>query len=657
MSLPPGFLDELRTRVSLSQVVGRKVTWDMRKSNMAKGDWWAPCPFHQEKSASFHVDDRKGFYYCFGCHAKGDAVTFIKENDNLSFMEAVEVLAREAGMQMPARDPQAAQKADRRTQLSQVMEEAVKWFRLQLKTSAASDARAYLDKRRMSPAAQERWEIGFAPDQRQALFQALTQKGIAPDLIVDAGLCAKPDDGGPPYDRFRGRIIFPIRDARGRAISLGGRAMDPNARAKYLNGPETELFDKGRNLYNQAPAREAAGKGQPLVVAEGYMDVIALSEAGFRATVAPLGTAVTEDQLRLLWRIHDEPIIALDGDAAGIRAALRVIDLALPLLEAGKGLRFAILPQGMDPDDLIKAQGAPAMQKVLDAAQPMVNLLWRRETEGKVFDSPERKAALDKTLRAALKRIADPSIRAHYGEDIKRLRLDLFGQNAQPFRPYTPRGQGGGGRAGGRTPFQPIAPLHTTRQSLLGSATTPVEEALREAVILATLITHPRLITRFESALETLDCTGEGHGLIRDLLLAHADAPDPKDAIARAAPAPLDVLLSHPHVRNAPALLDTADTERAEFALAQDFFILQAERGRRREIEEAEQDIEGVVDEGLTWRIAKANEARAAAHRGPQDKIGEAVISPNGVALDKEELEEARKVFDSIRFDRPSRRH
>jgi DNA primase len=657
MSLPPGFLDELRTRVSLSQIVGRKVTWDMRKSNMAKGDWWAPCPFHQEKSASFHVDDRKGFYYCFGCHAKGDAVTFIKENDNVSFMEAVEVLAREAGMQMPARDPQAAQKADRRTQLSQVMEEAVKWFRLQLKTSAASDARAYLDKRRMSPAAQDRWEIGFAPDQRQGLFQALTQKGIAPDLIVDAGLCAKPDDGGPPYDRFRGRIIFPIRDARGRAISLGGRAMDPNARAKYLNGPETELFDKGRNLYNQAPAREAAGKGQPLVVAEGYMDVIALSEAGFRATVAPLGTAVTEDQLRLLWRIHDEPIIALDGDAAGIRAALRVIDLALPLLEAGKGLRFAILPQGMDPDDLIKAQGAPAMQKVLDAAQPMVNLLWRRETEGKVFDSPERKASLDKTLRAALKRIADPSIRAHYGEDIKRLRLDLFGQNAQPFRPYTPRGQGGGGRAGGRIPFQPIAPLPTTRQSLLGSATTPVEEALREAVILATLVTHPRLIARFESALESLDCTGDGHALIRDLLLAHADAPDPKDAIARAAPAPLDVLLSHPHVRNAPALLDLADTERAEFALAQDFFILSAERGRRREIEEAEQDIEGVVDEGLTWRIAKANEARAAAHRGPQDKVGEAVISANGVALDKEELEEARKVFDSIRFDRPSRRH
>ena len=303
MSLPPGFLDDLRTRVSLSSVVGRKVTWDMRKSNLGKGDMWAPCPFHQEKSASFHVDDRKGFYYCFGCQAKGDAVTFIKDTENLGFMEAVAVLAAEAGMPMPERDPRAAQVADRRSQLSAVVEESFKWFRLQLRTSAAADARAYLAKRGLSEAAQDRWEIGFAPDARQALFLALKQKGIADDLIVDAGVCARPDDGRPPYDRFRGRIIFPIRDGRGRAMSLGGRAMAADAQAKYLNGPETELFDKGRNLYNQGPAREASGKGQALVVAEGYMDVIALSEAGFRAVVAPLGTAVTEDQLRLMWRI------------------------------------------------------------------------------------------------------------------------------------------------------------------------------------------------------------------------------------------------------------------------------------------------------------------------------------------------------------------
>ncbi|MCF8510823.1 MAG: DNA primase [Rhodobacteraceae bacterium] len=616
MSLPSGFLDELRTRVSLSSVVGRKVTWDIRKSNQGKGDMWAPCPFHQEKSASFHVDDRKGYYYCFGCHAKGDALTFIKETENLGFMEAVEVLAREAGMPMPERDARAAQVADRRSQLIGVMEEAAKWFRLQLKTSAPADARAYLAKRGLSAAAQDRWEIGFAPDQRQGLFLALTQKGFAADLIVASGVCAKPDDGGPPYDRFRGRIIFPIRDGRGRAISLGGRAMDPNARAKYLNGPETEIFDKGRNLFNHAPAREAAGKGKPLIVAEGYMDVIALCEAGFTAAVAPLGTAVTEDQLRLMWRIHDEPIIALDGDTAGIRAALRVIDLALPLLEAGKALRFAVLPGGMDPDDLIKAQGAAAMQAVLDAAQPMVTLLWRRETDGRVFDSPERKAALDKTLRAHLKRIADPSIRTHYGEDIKRLRMDLFGQGGArvpAFRPgrFVPKGT-------------PLPASASARQSLLAQGQ-PVEEVLREAVILASLITHPALIHRFETALERLDLTGEGHNSLRQILLANADedAGNLHDILARAAGDALDTLMRRPHVQIAPPIRNRADPELATLCLAEEMAKLDAHRAARRETEDAVHDLTGLADEGLTWRLTKAAEARHRADHPSRDDAGD----------------------------------
>ncbi|MDJ0827249.1 MAG: CHC2 zinc finger domain-containing protein, partial [Rhodobacter sp.] len=250
MSLPPGFLDELRTRTSLAQVVGRKVMWDARKSNQGKGDMWAPCPFHQEKTASFHVDDRKGYYYCFGCHAKGDAISFVRETENVGFMEAVEILARETGLQMPARDPKAQEKADRRAVLADVMEQAVQHYRLQLKTAAAAPARDYLEGRGLDAAALERWEIGFAPDARQGVFAHLTGKGVAADLVIDAGLAAKPEDGGAPYDRFRGRIVFPIRDARGRAIALGGRAMDPAARAKYLNSPETELFDKGRSLYN-----------------------------------------------------------------------------------------------------------------------------------------------------------------------------------------------------------------------------------------------------------------------------------------------------------------------------------------------------------------------------------------------------------------------
>ena len=614
MNLPPGFLDDLRTRTSLSQVVGRKVTWDARKSNAGKGDLWAPCPFHQEKTASFHVDDRKGYYYCFGCHAKGDAVTFVKETENVGFMEAVEILAREAGMPMPERDPVAAEKADHRTELSKVIEEAFKWFRLQLKTSAASEARAYIARRGLSQAAQDRWEIGFAPDQRQGLFQALTGKGMAADQIVEAGLCARGDDGSV-YDRFRDRIIFPIRDGRGRAISLGGRAMDPNARAKYLNGPETALFDKGRSLFNHGPAREAAGKGQPLVVAEGYMDVIALVEAGFKSAVAPLGTAVTEDQLRLIWRISDEPIVALDGDKAGIAAALRVVDLALPLLEAGKGLRFAVLPTGLDPDDLIRAQGAGAMQKVLDQAQPMVRLLWQRETEGRAFDSPERKAALDKTLRAALLRITDPSIRGHYGEAIKQLRYDLFGA-ARARTTWQPQRKG-------RFVEAPQNALAATKGSLLATAPDRIEETLCEAVILATLISHPSLIARFESAVERMELTSADHVAIRSILLSHMDPDTLEDRLRRAAPAALDTLMSRPHVLIAPPVHNRSDPDLATNCLAEELARLDARRGARREIEDAVLDLDGVADEGLTWRLSQAAAARHRADHPPRPDAGE----------------------------------
>ncbi|WP_444463176.1 DNA primase [Rhodobacter capsulatus] len=617
MSLPPGFLDELRNRLPLSQVVGRKVIWDPRKSNRAKGDFWAPCPFHTEKSASFHVDDRKGFYYCFGCHAKGDAVSFVKETENVGFIEAVEILAREAGMVMPARDPKAAEKADRRTELVRVMEEAVKYFRLQLNTQAGAGARDYLARRRLGASALERFEIGFAPDSRQGLFQALTAKGIAPDLIVDAGLCIRPDDGGAPYDRFRGRIIFPIRDARGRAISLGGRSMDPNARAKYLNGPETELFDKGRNLYNLGPAREACGKGKPLIVAEGYVDVIALVEAGFTGAVAPLGTAITEDQLKLMWRIADEPVIALDGDAAGLRAGLRLVDLALPLLEAGKALRFAILPGGQDPDDLIKAEGREAMERVLAGAKPMVDLLWQRETEGRVFDSPERKAALDKSLRALLLKIADPSIRAHYGEDIKRLREALFGRGASAPRWTMPRSFGPGGRGG----KAPALPLSATRASLLASAgSEAVAEQLRETMIMAILCAHPALVAEFESQIERLRLSTPGLAALRDTMLMQAHQPPEglAEALARENPGVLETLMSHPHVRSAPPVLRRDDSDFARMCLAEELAKLQAARAVRAETEEAAEALEGLADEGVTWRISQATKAL---HRAGKSKL------------------------------------
>ncbi|MBC7153701.1 MAG: DNA primase [Rhodobacteraceae bacterium] len=619
MSLPSGFLDELRTRISISQVVGRKVVWDARKSNQGKGDMWAPCPFHQEKSASFHVDDRKGFYYCFGCHAKGDALTFIRETENVGFMEAVEILAREAGMPMPAPDPQARQKADRRSQLAEVMERAVRYYRRQLAGSAGADARDYLARRGLSEAAQERFSIGYAPMSRQSLIAHMAEAGVPGDLVIDAGLAARGDNDDAPYDRFRGRIIFPIRDAQGACIALGGRAMDPNARAKYLNSPETELFDKGRGLYNIGPARVAAGKGATLVVAEGYMDVIALSEAGFGAAVAPLGTAITEDQLRLMWRIAPEPVITLDGDAAGIKAALRLIDLALPLLEAGKSLRFCILPRNMDPDDVIRTQGKGAMQKLLDQAEPMVNLLWRRETEGRVFDSPERKAALERALNAAVARIADPILKKQYDQTLRDMRWQAF----RPQRPARP--QRGATKAGGfgRAAPPPLPSLPATRASLLGAGGDWVGDRLHEAVILAVLITHPALIREFLGSLETLYPQDAGHRAICDVLLAHHEAAPDRAALTeklrlRAGEA-LEKLLALSHVRIAPPVRNADDLGLARLCLAEEFARLAAERGVRREVAEAEEDMQGLVDEGVTWRLSQAAEARYKAGQAPME--------------------------------------
>lgn len=631
MSLPPGFLDELRNRISLSQVVGRKVMWDARKSNQGKGDMWAPCPFHHEKTASFHVDDRKGYYYCFGCHAKGDAISFVQETENVGFMEAIEILAREAGMPVPKADPKAQQKADRRSQLAEVMEQAVQFYRLQLKRGVAEDARAYLARRGLAEATQDRFEIGFAPDGWQALWDHLAGKGVAEELILGAGLAKPSTKGKRPYDVFRNRIMFPIRDPRGRCIAFGGRAMDPNDNAKYLNSPETELFDKGHSLYNHGPAREAAGKGQPLLVAEGYMDVIALSEAGFGATVAPLGTAITDNQLQLLWRISSEPVIALDGDTAGLRAAMRVIDLALPLLEAGKSLRFALMPEGMDPDDLIRAKGAEAVQNVLNAAIPMVDLLWRRETEGRVFDSPERRAALDKALREKIKLIRDPSIRAHYGEAIKQLRWELFGQSRK--KPGAPRRDW-------RLPPIPV-PVQSTRNSLLVAAGERAEERVREAVILATLIRNPTLLREFEAQIETMACAEQDHALIRDTLLreAHRDGPDDLETrISQAmGPGGLETLFALPHVAITPALRRVGDEEAARLTVAEELAKLKAQRGLTEEIAEAIEEMSGVADEAVTWRLGQATEARNRALRSQNEDKAEYDVGENGARINRSE--------------------
>ncbi|TCP62911.1 DNA primase [Rhodovulum bhavnagarense] len=648
MSLPPGFLEELRTRISLTQVVGRKVVWDLRKSNQGKGDMWAPCPFHQEKTASFHVDDRKGYYYCFGCHAKGDAISFVRETENVGFMEAIEILAREAGMQMPARDPVAQQKADHRGQLIEVMEQAVRHYRMQLHTGAASEARAYLERRGLNADVLARWEIGFAPPGWRGLWTHLSGKGVAADLILGAGLARRSDKGGEPYDVFRNRILFPIRDGRGRAVAFGGRAMDPADTAKYLNSPETDLFDKGRTLFNLAPAREAAGQGRPLIVAEGYMDVIALAEAGFPGAVAPLGTAITEDQLRLLWRLHPEPVVALDGDKAGIGAARRLVDLALPLLEAGQSLRFALMPPGQDPDDVIRGAGAGAMERLLAEARPMVRILWDRETEGRVLDSPERKAALDRDLRAAIARIKDPSIRRHYGEEVNRLRWELFRPARSPAR-----------KGKWKAPA-PAAPMPSTRNSALAAGTPRFEESLREAVVLAVLITHPALLSQFAGELEQLECHDPDHRRLQGALLTH---PHDDDAAAlraglaaRLGEKTLEKLFALSHVRIAPPIRDPADTEKAALCLAEELAKLSAARGADREIEDAMRDLEGMADEGLTWRLGQVAEARNRAGRAESEDKANYELGPNGARISRDEKDAFAQLLQQIDFGRRGRR-
>ena len=642
MSLPAGFLDELRSRTSIIQVVGRKVMWDTRKSNQGKGDMWAPCPFHQEKTASFHVDDRKGYYYCFGCGAKGDALGFVKETENVSFMEAVEILSREAGMQLPALDPKLKEKSDRQTKLAEVMEQALNFFRLRLNTSSAANARSYLSERGLTQEVLDRFEIGFAPDSWQELWDHLTEKSVDEELILAAGLAKPSNKGKRPYDTFRNRIIFPIRDPRGRCIGFGGRAMDPTDSAKYLNSPETELFDKGRSLYNYGPAREAISKGQILIVAEGYMDVIALSQVGFNATVAPLGTAVTEAQLQLMWRVSDEPIIALDGDKAGVRAAQRLIDLALPLLQAGKSLRFVVLPEGQDPDDLTRQEGPGAMQRLLDNAQPMVELLWEREVHGKNFDSPERKAALDKILREKLRLIKDTSIRGYYGQALKSLRWDLF---RPKYRSQTSKPQG----------RQLISPQASTRSSSL-VISSENSHVLRQSVILASLLKAPEAIASVETQLEDLQFLKLEHRQIQNFLLEYSGALDQlwQSAEQTFGAQQLDALLNLPHVRIAPSVRNCDDNELVVACLLQEFAQISALNAHGREVAEAVQDQSDLDDEGMTWRLNESAKHVQETLQGGQDDKTHYNTAANGLKVKLDEQIKLKNLLGEINFSKPN---
>jgi len=497
LSLPPSFLDELRARVPLSPVVGRRV-----KLIRAGREWKGCCPFHNEKSPSFYVNDDKGFYHCFGCGAHGDVIRFLTEQEGLGFIDAVKQLATEAGMEVPSESPEARARAEVADRLQSLVQRAAEWFQQQLRSPAGAEARAYLERRGVSAALIKDFALGFSPDSLTALKTAMKDAGE--DRLLEAGLLGR-TDSGETYDRFRGRLMFPIRDRRGRIVGYGGRALG-DIQPKYLNSADGPLFDKGRLLYNLDRAGPVARKSGRLVVVEGYMDVIGVAGAGIEELVAPLGTAMTEDQLGLAWRNADEPILCFDGDGAGQRAALRAGLRALPLLVPGKSLRIARLPAGEDPDDLVRRGGAAAFRSVLDTAVPLIDFLWSSEIEGHDASTPERRAAVRQRLKAHADSIADANVRALYAAEFAARFDAMF--LARPQRSRQPFVAGKG-----------FVPPLTGASNALKARGRPGSSSQEINAILLGLLNHPHLADRHGESLAALELGDARQIALRDAML------------------------------------------------------------------------------------------------------------------------------------------
>ncbi|HYG26150.1 MAG TPA: DNA primase [Caulobacteraceae bacterium] len=505
MRVDDRFLEEIKSRVRLSDVIGKTV-----KLKRQGREYAGLSPFTKEKTPSFFVNDDKGFYHCFSSGKHGDLISFLQETERLSFMEAVERLAAEAGVPMPEPDARSAEQEKKRQGLGEWLEMAAAWFEAELRRPPGKAAREYLIKRGLPEAEWSRFRIGFSPGGRTALKDYLIAKGAKPGELVEAGLLIAPEDGGAPYDRFRDRIIFPIADARGRIVSFGGRAMDPQARAKYLNGPETSVFHKGALVYGLPEARKLLHSGPQdgaLVVVEGYMDVIACQRANI-AAVAPMGTALGEDQMEVLWRLHPEPTLCFDGDNAGMRAAARAIERALPLLKPGKSFRFAIVSGGKDPDDVLREQGAGALRAQLSETTPFVDALFAKERDLEPLDTPEQKAGLKQRLRAAANAIADKDLAQAYRDELMRRYEALFpAVQRAPFVPSQPR-------AGGRWRGGPPVLARSTPQGMEAARRLPRDiDPVAAALAKGALEDPPRL----DDHLEELEAHGFGDPLLDQL--------------------------------------------------------------------------------------------------------------------------------------------
>lgn len=502
-----GLLDEIVRRTDIVQLVGRRVKL-VRKGRA----FWGLCPFHKEKSPSFKVDNERRNYKCFGCGAGGSAFKWLMESEGLSFRESVERLAGEAGVELPKWSAEDEAREQKKKSLYDIVEAACAFYEQQLTSPGGAHARLYLESRGLDKSDISRFRLGYAPRSGTALISHLKSHDIALDDLVTAGLVRAGEEGRPARDFFFERVMFPIADFRGRVIAFGGRALEADAKPKYVNTGDTSLFAKGELLYNLAPARAAALKTGSIVVAEGYMDVIALVCAGFEAAVAPLGTALTEDQLALLWRAAPEPILAFDGDDAGLRAAQRAARLALPELSPGHSLRFAFLPAGEDPDSFVRSQGVDGMKRVLDAAEPLAQVLWRFETEGKDFSTPERRAGLEQALREIASHVRDSRISDYYRREFDNRLFEHFRRpRAKP--PY--REASRTRHRGSSEPAKTVSPA--VRSSLL--ARTSGVRQVKELEILALLFEAPEIVQRQSEAVAALPLSDRALDKLRNELL------------------------------------------------------------------------------------------------------------------------------------------
>ena len=487
MKFSDSFLDEIRTRLPVSTVVSRRVPL-----KRAGREWKGLSPFNKEKTPSFTVNDQKGFYHCFSSSKHGDIFTFVMETEGLSFPESVERLAGEAGVPMPAPDPQYERAAKERLGLIDALEAAAKLFEETLRGPSGREALAYAERRGLTRETLKEFRIGYAPGSRDALKNALIKQGFTEAQLLDTGLVIRPDDGRPSYDRFRNRLTIPILDVKSRVIAFGARALDPDAQPKYLNSPETRLFDKGSMVYNFARARQPAFEKSELIVVEGYMDVIALHQAGFTNVVATLGTAFTERQMEQLWLLAPEPVICFDGDRAGEAAAARAVDRMLPHLREGHSFRFSFLPQGQDPDDLVRSAGPDVFAACVRAAGPLIDMLWTREKSASSIDTPERRAAFEARLETLLEAIANTRVKDHYRREVKNRLFALWRERPAGDRNGPPHQRGsrqgrarqGASRQGGRPSSQrSVSPA----PSAYGFAT----------IVTLALINHPWLLDQF----------------------------------------------------------------------------------------------------------------------------------------------------------------